>query len=187
VKAASGGIEAQKLPVESKKEFLELLHETTYFCFLVCFAQGLDLIRQKDKNEDWGLDYRKVLQLWRGGCIIQADHITDLLDDMFARGDHDPDDILGNPEVGRELARHYSAIKKVMLKALEVDTFVPAIGQSMEYYKYETSTKLPTQFMEAQLDFFGQHMFDTKDDPVGGPTKGEHHFEWKEAKGSADQ
>jgi 6-phosphogluconate dehydrogenase len=182
-KAASGGIEAQKMSVESKQDFVELLQQTTYFSFLVCFAQGLDLIRQKDKNSSWKLDYRKILQLWRGGCIIQADYIVNLLDDMFKREDHDADNILGNPEVGQELAKHYPAIKKVVLRAIEADTFVPAVGQSLEYYKYETSTQLPTQFMEAQLDYFGQHMYDKKDDPVGGPTKGKHHFEWKEAKG----
>jgi len=70
-----------------------------------------------------------------------------------------------------------------VLKAIEADAFVPAISQSIEYYKYMTSASLPTQFMEAQLDFFGQHMFDTKDDPVGGPEKGKHHFEWRPAKG----
>ncbi|KAI0124301.1 6-phosphogluconate dehydrogenase [Xylariales sp. AK1849] len=186
-KASSGGVKAQPLSVESKQEFVELLHMTTYFCFLICFAQGMDLIRQKDKNEGWNLDYRKIMQLWRGGCIIQADHITDLLDDMYKREDHDPDDTLGNPEIGHELAKHYPEIKKVVLKAVEADMFIPTISQSMEYYKYETSTELPTQFMEAQLDFFGQHMFDKQSDPVGDPKKGKHHFEWREAKGLTGQ
>ncbi|KAI1857627.1 hypothetical protein JX265_011042 [Neoarthrinium moseri] len=183
VTSASGGVKAQKLSVKSKDDFVKLLHNTTYFCFLACFAQGLDLIREKDKKEGWNLDYRKILQLWRGGCIIQADHIADLLDGMYKRPDHDPDNILGNAEVGTELSKLYPMIKKVVLTAIEADTFVPSISQSLEYYKYETSTELPTQFMEAQLDFFGQHMFDKQSDPVGGPEKGKHHFEWKPAKG----
>ncbi|KAI5918897.1 6-phosphogluconate dehydrogenase [Camillea tinctor] len=187
--SGNGGVSGQSLSVrsEEREQFIEALRTTTYFSFLACFVQGLDLIRQKDKDRGWGLDYREILQLWRGGCIIKASHITDLLERMFSRADHDPDDILSNPEVGHELARCFPAAKQVVLRAVEADLFVPVISQTLEYYKYETSTELPTQFMEAQLDYFGQHMFERKDDPVRGPTKGEHHFEWKPAKGSSDE
>lgn len=105
-------VEPQKLSIPSQEEFIEALHSATYFCFLVCFAQGLDLIRQKDKDKDWKLDYRKILQLWRGGCIIKAEHITNLLDKMYARADHDPDDFLGNDEIEKELAGNYQATKR---------------------------------------------------------------------------
>ncbi|RYO94419.1 hypothetical protein DL766_002767 [Monosporascus sp. MC13-8B] len=169
---------------ESKKHaFVERLHAATYFCFLACFAQGLDIIRSKDRREGWGLDYVSLLRLWRGGCIIQADHIADLLEGVYRRPDHDPDDVLSNAEVGRELAAHYGSVKEVALRAVEADLFVPALGQTLEWYKYDTSTHLPTQFMEAQLDYFGQHMFDTKDDPLRGPKKGKHHYEWQPATG----
>ncbi|TRX95380.1 hypothetical protein FHL15_003711 [Xylaria flabelliformis] len=174
--AGSQKVKPQKLSVSSQEEFVEALHSATYFCLLACFAQGLDLIRQKDKDKDWKLDYRNILQLWRGGCIIKAEHITDLLDKMYAREDHDLDDILGNEEVGNELSGNYQATKKVVLKAVEADLFVPSISQTLEYYKYETS-----------LDYFGAHMFEKKNDPMRGVEKGDHHYEWKPAKGKSDE
>ncbi|KAI0408207.1 6-phosphogluconate dehydrogenase [Xylaria palmicola] len=180
-------VQPQRLAVSSRDEFIEALRGAVYFCFLACFAQGLDLIRRTDKDKGWGLDYRRILQLWRGGCIIQADHVTDLLDGVYARGDHDPDDVLGNDEVEREMSANFWATKEVVLKAVEADLFVPAISQTLEYYKYETSTNLPTQFMEAQLDYFGSHMYEEKGDPMRGVEKGEHHYEWKPAKGSSDK
>ncbi|KAI0593061.1 6-phosphogluconate dehydrogenase [Biscogniauxia sp. FL1348] len=187
--SASGGVRGRALSIgpEEREQFIEALRAATYFCFLACFAQGLDLIRQKDKDRGWGLDYGEMLQLWRGGCIIQAEHIADVLERLFSRPDHDPDDILSNPEVGHELARCFPAAKQVVLRAVEADLFVPVLSQTLEYYKYETSTELPTQFMEAQLDYFGQHMFERKDDPVRGPHKGHHHYEWKPAKGASDE
>jgi 6-phosphogluconate dehydrogenase len=136
------GVTPQKLNIDSsssQEEFIEILHKATYFCFLACFAQGLDLIRQKDRDSGWKLDYRNILQLWRGGCIITAVGITDLLDKLYAREDHDPDDVLGNEEIERELSENFQATKKVVLKAVEADLFVPSISQSLEYYKYETS------------------------------------------------
>ncbi|KAI1813521.1 6-phosphogluconate dehydrogenase [Poronia punctata] len=182
-------VKPHKLSVDesSREAFVEALHKATYFCFLACFAQGLDLIRRKDRDSDWKLDYHKILQLWRGGCIITAEYITDLLDSVYARQDHDPDSVLSNKEVEQELSDNFQATKQVVLKAIEADLFVPSISQTLEYYKYENSSHLPTQFMEAQLDYFGEHMFETKDDPMRGVEKGEHHFEWKPAKGSSDK
>jgi 6-phosphogluconate dehydrogenase len=39
----------------------------------------------------------------------------------------------------------------------------------------------PTQFYEAELDYFGKHMFDKKGEGSEKPEKGTHHFEWKSA------
>lgn len=185
--ASGGGVEPRPLSpsvVASKQDFVELLHKTTYFCFLACFVQGLDVIRAKDRREGWDLDYVALLQLWRGGCIIQADHIADVLEGVFRRADHDRDEVLGNAEVERELAERFPAAKEAVLRAVEADFFVPAVSQTLEWYKYATSAHLPTQFMEAQLDYFGQHMFDDAwEDPVGGPEKGRRHFEWQPARG----
>ncbi|KXJ86010.1 6-phosphogluconate dehydrogenase [Microdochium bolleyi] len=181
--AAGSKLDAKPLNVQDKQKFIETIHEATYFCFLACFAQGMDIIRAKDKQKSWALDFCAIMQLWRGGCIIQADHITDLIDRVYQRHGHDKDDLLANSEVGEELTTNFAATKEVLLKGIEADAFVPSLSQSVEYYKYMTSTRLPTQFMEAQLDYFGQHMFDTQSDPVGGPEKGKHHFEWHPAKG----
>ena len=60
---------------------------------------------------------------------------------MYARGDHDPDDVLGNKEVEKELAANFQHTKKAVLKAIEADLFVPSISQTLEYYKYETSVR----------------------------------------------
>jgi len=38
-------------------------------------------------------------------------------------------------------------------------------------------------FYEVELDYFGHHMFDKKDEEIEGPTEGKHYYEWKPAKG----
>lgn len=184
--AAGGGHRGGQLSVESKGAFIDALQMTVYFCFLCAFAQGMNILRCQDKQKNWGLDYTSILQLWRGGSIIAASHVIDVLDSMYRRPDHDPDDVLSNEEVSKELERHVSDVKQVVLKAVEADEFVPSISQSLEFFKYSTATDLPTQFMEAQLDYFGEHMFDRKEGPPGKPETGGTHFEWKPAKGASD-
>lgn len=187
IKDATKAIQASKIEVENRKEFTDAVHSAVCFGFLSCFAEGLNIIRAKDKQQEWNLDYHNILQLWRGGCIIQADGIIDILDQMYARADHCADDIFENDEVAKELSTRASDMKKVVLKALEADLVIPSMSQSYEHFKYTSSTTLPTQFMEAQLDYFGNHKFDTWQDPPGGPKKGKHHYEWKPAKGRMDE
>ncbi|GAB1309817.1 hypothetical protein MFIFM68171_00027 [Madurella fahalii] len=73
------------------------------------------------------------------------------------------------------------------MRALEVGLHVAVLSASLEFYKYSGSANLPTIFDEAQLDYFGAHMFDLKADEPGNPVTGNHHFEWKPAKGPGGQ
>jgi 6-phosphogluconate dehydrogenase len=52
----------------------------------------------------------------------------------------------------------------------------------LEWVKYMSGTDMPTSFYEAQLDYFGNHMFDKKgEDDEGLPKEGKHSYEWKAA------
>jgi len=68
------------------------------------------------------------------------------------------------------------------LKAMDGDHNVPSLSTTLEWLKIMTSVDLPTSFYEAQLDYFGNHMFDKKgDDPEGAAVTGKYSYEWKAA------
>ena len=125
------------------------------------------------------------LEVWRGGCIIQSDYIADLLQPIYESDPH-INNLMTNPKVANELKACYPALKNVVLRATEVDAHLPSLSASLEYLKYSSSTDLPTQFMEAELDYFGRHMYDLKTAGPGKPVTGEHHFEWKPPRGRAE-
>jgi 6-phosphogluconate dehydrogenase len=142
-----------------------------------------------DKTQNWNLNYTNIIKIWRGGCIIQSDYISDLLERVLSYPNTDPpdDDILSHPEIGKELSNCYPSLKNVVLKCVEADTYIPSLSATLEYYKYSGSDELPTQFMEAQLDYFGGHNFDLKSEGIiPGTEKGQTHFEWKPARGVLD-
>jgi 6-phosphogluconate dehydrogenase len=187
-KSFNGGAKVGSIVLENPQEkalssFVEDLHMATYASFLMAFAQGLHVIKKADREHKWGLNFTSIIQLWRGGCIIQSDYIADLLERVYHRGDHDDDDLLSNREIGDELGKAIPSLKNVVLKSLEANANIPSLSASLEYYKYSGSTELPTQFMEAELDYFGHHMYDLKSEGPGKPVIGKRHFEWRPAKG----
>lgn len=194
-KAVGGGFAPGAINLETPHEkalpaFIEDLKQALYAAFLSAFTQGIHTIRKADKKFDWNLDYAKVIGIWRGGCIIQSDYISDLLTEVFEESDEantPEDDVLSHRRIGEEFGIAFPSLKNVVLKATEADAYIPSLSATLEFLKYSSSTELPTQFMEAQLDFFGGHMYELKSDAIKpGVQKGDKHFEWRPARGIFD-
>lgn len=175
-------------PSKLKKSDLsiETIHKAVYCSVLASFCQGLELIARASQDEDWNIDLAKCIKIWRGGCIIQSEHIADMLEPILANA-RDGQKVMNVKlieEVSDELSQHFPALKEVVLRATETDQYVPSLSASLEYLKYCGGRMLPTAFMEAEMDFFGAHSYDrpgaSGEDP-GKTKKGAHHYEWRPA------
>ncbi|EON66153.1 6-phosphogluconate dehydrogenase [Coniosporium apollinis CBS 100218] len=174
----------QKASDVDKEAFVEDLRKAVYASFLCAFCQGLELIARASKDEDWNIDLATCIQIWRAGCIIQEDHIANMLQPIFESSNERMMNMKLIDEVSADLHKNYEPLKKVVLKGTEWDNYVPSLSASLEYLKYEGGTMLATQFMEAEMDFFGAHAFDkanVKGEDPGKATKGAHHYEWRPA------
>lgn len=183
-----GGFKPSKMQLsgQERTDFVEDLQKATYASFLLSFIQGLHIIEKANHEQKWDVDFADMLQLWRGGCIIQSDYIVDLLERVYRQNNHDGKDLLDHREIEAPLKENYPALKRVVLRAIEADAPVPSLSASLEYLKYIASTELPTQFMVAQMDYFGAHKFDLKSAEPEKPVTGQYHFEWKPARGVFD-
>lgn len=184
-KTIGGGFSPQKLEISGsqKREFVEDLRVATYLACLASYIQGINVIEQANRANKWSIDYAAVLQIWRAGCIIQADHLAEVMEPIFARYKaKDTMNLLFEPAIAKELKEGFPSLRNVVAQATLGDHIIPALSASLEYIKYQTNTDLPTQFYEAELDFFGDHMFDKKGEKgTDGPSEGKHHFEWRPA------
>ncbi|KAI9688657.1 MAG: hypothetical protein M1822_001014 [Bathelium mastoideum] len=171
--------------IDDKESFIESLRRAVYASFLCSFCQGLELIARASRDEGWDVDLGTCMQIWRAGCIIQAEHVADIFEPVFKSSRDQP--IMNMKlidEVSTELHDNFQPLKEVVLKATEWDNYVPSLSASLEYIKYEGGTMLPTQYMEAEMDYFGAHAYDrpnVKHEDPGKPKKGSHHYEWKPA------
>ena len=144
-KSLEGHIKTAKIEVSDKKAFVEELRKATYAAFLLAFVQGLDLLRHADLEKHWNLNYAAITQIWRGGCIIQSDRISDLLKNVYDHHNHISGNLLTTHEVGHQLRKCYPSLKNVVLKGIEADAVIPSLSASLEYFRYSGSIDLPTQ------------------------------------------
>jgi 6-phosphogluconate dehydrogenase len=184
-KASNNGFPPQDLKIQDKDAFIEDLRKATYAACLASYIQGMNIISRADQAHEWAINYGNIWKIWRGGCIIKADYISDEILAPILLSAPKPADVnlLFSERAMKDVRNTYPCLRKVVAKVVETDQVAPALSASLEYFKVVTGTDLPTSFYEAELDYFGSHMFDKKgEEGTEGPTEGRHHFEWRPAR-----
>jgi len=190
-----GSFLPQKFSFADSKEheaFIEDLRKAVYTTCLAAYVQGISIIDVADKQNKWAINFGNIVQIWRSGCIIQADHISSLLAAIFhpsSTSPHKNHNLLFEPAIVSDLKSGFESLKKICLKGTEMNAIIPSMSATLEYLKYSGNLELPTQFYEAELDYFGKHMYDSKkldegldkDEDHEDTETGKRHFEWKPA------
>ncbi|KAI8969467.1 6-phosphogluconate dehydrogenase decarboxylating [Trametes punicea] len=175
-----GAARKQHVSEQFKEEFIEDLRLAAYCGCLASFAQGMNLIARASEDEGWGVNLAKCIQIWREGCIIRSEYIADLLQPLYEKEPGVLNTLTLQP-VAEEIKKTIGNLKKVVQYGLEWNAHIPTLSASLEYLKYCGGKHLPSQFMEAELDYFGAHNYDRKSEGDGEVKKGQHHYEWKPA------
>ena len=167
---ANGAPAPLKCTEPERAEILRHLGHAVYLSTLMCFVQGLDVMERENEKEKWGINIPRVLEIWKAGCIIKSDAISEILQASYAEGPHVH--LLCKPQIAEEVKRYRPSLKKIVLQGIELDAHVPCLSATLEYLKYIGGVDLPTSFTEAQLDCFGAHGYDLKSEPVRHLMKG---------------
>lgn len=139
--AFGGAFTPQKLDVSDRAAFLEDLRSAVYTACLAAYVQGINEIDQSNKMNHFNIDFAAVLQIWRAGCIIQADYIAEMLKPVFEAYESRQDmNLLHEKSVAQDLKKGVSGLKRVSLKAVEADHVLPSLTASLEWIKYQVST-----------------------------------------------
>lgn len=175
INASIGNTSPSSFSIQShqRSEILEQLRQAIYLTSLICFVQGLDVLDRENRRENWGINITRVLEIWRAGCIIKSDYLSDLLEQSYAENPllHP----LCKPQISAEVKKYWPSLKDIVMKGIHADAHVPCLSATLEYLKYIGGTDLPTCFMEAQLDSFGAHGYDLKAEPARNLLKGKFY------------
>jgi 6-phosphogluconate dehydrogenase len=158
-----------------KEELIEAIHAALYCSKICSYAQGFQLMREAQTEYAWKLDFGKIAQIFRGGCIIRAVFLQKITE-AFER-DGKLANLLLDPYFQGEVTKLQPQWRKVIATAALQGVPAPCMGSALSYYDGYRSEKLPANLLQAQRDFFGAHTYERTDQPRGKF----YHIDWPEA------
>jgi 6-phosphogluconate dehydrogenase len=153
-----------------RQVFIGKLEKALHASLVTAFAQGLALLRRASEVYQYHLDLAAVARLWRGGCIIRAA----LLEDIVAAYGDQPDlkNLLVDPNLGGKVMARHGDWREVVKAAVDWGLPAPALMASLAYVDAYRSRRLPANLIQAMRDCFGAHTYEREDRP------GIFHTDW---------
>lgn len=154
-----------------KKTFVRELYDA-YYCSKICiYSQGLNIIREKSIQQNWNIDLSECVRIWKNGCIIRGD----ILDYIQKEYKTDPElySLLYSPFFMNQIKFRQTNWRTIGSICIEHHIPSSIINGSISYFDTYTCDKLPSNLVEAQRDYFGNHGYERID------KKGIHYSDWK--------
>jgi 6-phosphogluconate dehydrogenase len=156
-----------------QQKFAGQLKDALYSSMILTYAQGMALMRTASSHYGYGLDLATVARIWRGGCIIRAALLEDILS-VFSSSPDLPN-LLMNRDFAQEVMRRQGQLRTVVSTAVQMGLPVPALAASLSYFDGYRSGRLPANLIQAQRDYFGSHTYERTDE------EGTFHTQWRES------
>jgi len=133
-----------------KQAFLISLYDA-YYCSKICiYAQGMDIIQQKSNEQNWDIDIRECVRVWKNGCIIRGN----ILDTIQKEGKVP---LLASPFFKEQIQFRQRNWRDVASLYLSQHIPAPVLNGSLTYFDAMTTNTLPSNLVQAQRDYFGNH------------------------------
>ncbi|MFA9560096.1 NADP-dependent phosphogluconate dehydrogenase [Evansella sp. AB-rgal1] len=156
--------------IENKETIIEAIRKALYLSKICSYAQGFAQLKAASDEYDWDLQYGNIAKIFRGGCIIRAAFLQNIMDAY----DNNPDlaNLLLDPYFKNITDEYQQALRDVISIAVQSGVPVPALSSALSYFDSYRSEVLPANLLQAQRDYFGAHTYQRID------KEGSFHTEW---------
>ena len=143
--------------------------DALYLATLLCYAQGLAMLRKASAQHGMDIPLQQVVKIWRGGCIIRSS-MLELFTPVF--GKKEPANILLDKKIAAIVRKKQAGLRKLV--QLMAGSRIPAAAtmSALAYLDAYTSDRMSTNLIQAQRDYFGAHTYQRTDQ------EGSFHTEW---------
>ena len=153
-----------------KNDFISLLEDALYAAFVITYAQGLAMLQTSSDNYKYNTDLKRVASIWRGGCIIRAAMLEDIMETYQA--EPEINNILNGKKFSAFVAVSQKSLRNIVQIGTQQAIPLPSLSASLNYFDSYRSKWLPANLIQAQRDFFGAHTYERID------KEGIFHTEW---------
>ena len=147
------------------------LRKAFYVAVLMTYAQGFAVLTVASDKYDYQLDNETIARIWRGGCIIRAAVLEDIMAAFHSR--KDLPNLLLDGYLSQLIRENQQDLRKVVSFACETGIPIPGLMASLSYLDAFSSSWLPANLIQAQRDYFGAHTYERVD------SKGTFHTDWQ--------
>ncbi len=137
---------------------------------LLCHAQGFRILASASDTYDWELDFARIAEIWRAGCIIRSALLDDIAEAF--RGDLPQGELILAPAFTAVLSQTLPALRQVVGAAVSGGHAIPALSSALQWYDTMRQGYGTANIIQAQRDFFGHHGFERLGE------EGKHHGPW---------
>lgn len=154
----------------NKEKFIKHLEHALYFGIIISYTQGFTLIKQASKKHKWNLNHSIIAKIFQEGCIIKAKILNEIM--LIYKKNNKIKNLLLSPIFQKKTKKYQLSIRKILIKSIKYNLAVPTLSSSLSYYDSYHSEKLPINLIQAQRDYFGNHMYERID------KNGKFHTNW---------
>ncbi len=162
---------SQRLPKQAtaftgdKQAMIDAIHDALYASKIISYAQGFQLMREAAKEYKWTLNYGDIALMWRGGCIIRSQFLSDIKQAY----DNNPEleNLLLADYFSAAMAKADAGWRKAVIQGIELNVPTPAFSSALAYFDGYRTARLPANLLQAQRDYFGAHSYERTDKPRG--------------------
>ncbi|MBA1434633.1 NADP-dependent phosphogluconate dehydrogenase [Bombilactobacillus bombi] len=168
--AASKVLPNTNLTVKVPDDFTEKIRQALYFSKIMSYAQGFAQLKAASENYNWDLQYDKIAQIWRAGCIIRAQFLQKIT--AAYQTNMQLDNLLLDDYFKDICSKYQDSTREVISWAVKAGIPVPAFSAAIAYYDSYRAPVLPANLIQAQRDYFGAHTYQRVDQD------GIFHYSW---------
>lgn len=156
--------------VDDKKNLIQLVKNSLYVAKIVSYAQGFKLLQQAEKEYGWTFDYADIAKIFRGGCIIQARILQNIIEAYTKQPQLN--NLIFDEFFKQVISENQSNLREVIILAIQNQLPLPAMNSALSYLDTYTTANGGSNLIQAQRDYFGAHTFERVDQ------EGSFHYDW---------
>ncbi|MFA0963883.1 NADP-dependent phosphogluconate dehydrogenase [Roseivirga sp. BDSF3-8] len=153
-----------------KAIMINAVEDALFFGFIASYSQGMALLQAAGSEMNLGMNLEVVAKIWRGGCIIRAAMLEDIM--KAYRKDPGLSNLMMDPHLSNEMERCASAAREMIMFGTRRGIPLAGLTSAMWYFDAFHTSRLPMSLVQAQRDYFGAHTFERTD------RSGTFHAEW---------
>ncbi|MEL6701364.1 MAG: NADP-dependent phosphogluconate dehydrogenase, partial [Pseudomonadota bacterium] len=128
---------------------------------VLAYAQGFRILKAADEEFGWNLDFARIAEIWRAGCIIRSDLLDDIATAFRSEPTHGR--LILSDHFAPMLTSNVAALRRVVAAAVLRGLPVPALSSALSWFDEIRQARGTADLIQGQRDFFGAHGFERMD------------------------